>query len=364
MQETFMRFHVKLLFSLCIALVLASILSTARVPVHTAYANNTAPVPPTLQMAVGFGDNTRLNFWVPAFLTINTAGSDFTGVLSVTTFTSLRPSGAFVTGELPWNYQQSVALARNAQKQITINVPFYESPSTPAGVIATLSDQRGKVVATAKDEPSVVDYGTVLIGILSDQSAQNGGFAPLSAATLPDPARSLTLLPLSASTLPDMAETLANFDIIILDNFTTRSLSAAQITALQTWVNRGGALIEIGGQQGQQTLGALPPQLLPVVFNGTATLPASANLLPVGSPGIADIGQTAAKISQSITISSASLPPPTDARRQAFSNLSTVLASGGFPLIVRANAGQGVIYFLAFDPATAPLLSWPGTIAL
>jgi hypothetical protein len=364
MQGTFMRFHVKLLFSLYLAFVLASILSPARVSARTAYANDVSAAPPTLQMVVGFSDNTRLDFWVPVSITISNSGPDFTGVLSVTTFTSPRPSSAFVTAMLPWSFRQSVALARGAQKQITINVPFYESPTIPRGILATLNNDRGKAVATAKDEPSVVDPGSVLIGILSDQSSQNGGFAPLNAATLPDPIRSLTILPLDASSLPDIAETLANFDVIILDKFTTRSLSAAQIVALQTWVNRGGALIEIGGQQGQQTLGVLPPQLLPVAIHGTATLPASANLLPVGSPGIAEIGQTPVKLSQPVTISSASLPATNDARRQAFSNISTVLASDNAPLIVQANAGQGIICFLAFDPTIAPLLSWPGTIAL
>ncbi len=203
-----------------------------------------------------------------------------------------------------------------------------------------------------------------MIGILADQATQNGGFTALSAATLPDPTRQLTILPLDASSLPDTAETLAIFDVLVLDNFSTRALSVAQTTALQTWVNRGGALIEIGGQQGQQTLGALPPRLLPVILNGTTSLPASTDVLPAGSPGIADIGQKPAQLTQPIPISSASLPATNDARRQAFSNLSTVLASGNFPLLVQANSGQGVICFLAYDPASAPLLSWPGTIAL
>jgi len=364
MRETFMTSRVKLLFSLCIALVLAFILSSARVSARSAYADSMTAAPPTLQMAVGFGDNTRLDYWVPVAMTVSNGGPAFSGTLSVTTFTSPNPAGPFSTGVLPWSYGQAVALGHGAQKQITINVPFYESPAVPHGIIASLLDNRGKVVATAKDEPSVVDPGSVLIGILSDQSAQNGGFAPLSAATLPDPTRSLTVLPLDASSLSDTPEALANFDIIILDNFSTRTLNAAQLTALQTWVNRGGALIEIGGQQGQQTLSALPPQLLPVLINGTTTLPASTNLLPVGSPGIADIGQTPAKITQPITISSASLPSANDSRRQAFSSLSTVLASGSTPLIVQANAGQGLICFVAFDPASAPLLAWPGTVAL
>ncbi|HEY6540605.1 MAG TPA: hypothetical protein VIZ18_06695, partial [Ktedonobacteraceae bacterium] len=364
MQETFIRFHVKLLVSLCIALVLASMLTSSRVSAQVENAGGVTAVQPTLQIVVATGDHTRLDFWAPALITLSNNGPDFSGELAVTTFTSPNPAGPFSTGVLGWSYRQAVSLKHGAQKQVTINVPFYESPSTPRGIIASLLNAQGKVVAVNKDEPSVVDPGSVMIGILADQSAQNGGFAPLNAATLPDPARSLTIVPLDASSLPDTAETLADFDILILDNFPTSTLSAAQITALQTWVNRGGALIEIGGQQGQQTLGALPPQLLPVILNGTTTLPASANVLPVGGPDLADIGQKPGQLAQPIPISSVSLPPANDARRQAFSSLSTVLASGNLPLIVQANSGQGIICFLAYDPASAPLLSWPGTVAL
>ncbi|HKV56913.1 MAG TPA: hypothetical protein VJO32_01480, partial [Ktedonobacteraceae bacterium] len=208
MQETFMTSRVKLLFSLCIALVLAFIVSSARVSAQTAYANDIAAASPTLQMAVGFGDNTRLDYWVPVAITASNSGPAFSGTLSVTTFTSPNPSGPFSTGVLPWSYKQAVILGHSAQKQITITVPFYESPAVPRGIIASLTNNQGKVVATTKDEPSVVDSASVLIGILSDQSAQNGGFAPLSAATLPDSTRSLTLLPLDASSLSDTPETL------------------------------------------------------------------------------------------------------------------------------------------------------------
>src|SRR5712692_164920 len=147
MQETFMRFHVRLLFSLCIALVLVSILSPARVSAQTKYANGASATQPTLQMVVGFGDNSRLDFWVPASITVSNGGATFTGVLAVTTFTSPNPSGPFATGVLPWSYRQAVALPHGAQKQITINVPFFESnipffesPATLRGIIASLSN--------------------------------------------------------------------------------------------------------------------------------------------------------------------------------------------------------------------------------
>ena len=364
MQETVTRFRVKLLVSLCVALLLASILTCSRVSAQVEKTVGGAAVQPTLQIAVATGDSTRFDFWTPASITISNSGPDFAGVLAVTTYIGRNPCGTAAIGTLGWSYRQTVSVKHGAQKQVTINVPFYDSPSIPCGIVASLLNAQGKAVAHSTDVPTKVDYSSVMIGLLADQTTQNSGFTPLSAATLPDPTRSLTLIPLDASSLPDTAETLAPFDILILDNFPTNTLSAAQMTALRTWVNRGGALIEIGGQQGQQALKALPPQLLPVILNGTTTLPAGTNVLPVGGPDLVDIGQKSVPLAQPVPISSVSLPSANDARRLAFSNLSTVLSSGNLPLIVQANAGQGIICFLAYDPASAPLLSWPGTVAL
>src|SRR5260370_13967866 len=81
-----------------------------------------------------------------------------------------------------------------------------------------------------------------------------------------------------------MSEVLGNFDVIVLDNFNTNKLSIAQLTALQTWVNQGGALIEIGGPQWQHTLAPLPPQLMPVFMPDQLALPPGSQLLPTGYP--------------------------------------------------------------------------------
>ena len=81
--------------------------------------------------------------------------------------------------------------------------------------------------------------------------------------------------------MPDMAEVLDNFDVIVLDNFNISTLNHAQLNALQTWINRGGSFIVIGGSDWQRTLGSLPPQLLPVNVQGTGYAATS-------NPGIAN----------------------------------------------------------------------------
>ncbi len=354
------------IFCLCMSLMLASFFLPARVSAHTRSTNNTSAGKPMLQVVAGFDDFSRLGYWIPVQISLSNDGPDFKGIISATTYTSPLRSGSFVSSILPWSYQEPIILPHNTQQQINMYVPFYESPSTPRGIIATLSASNGKVIVTQTAVPATLRQGTLLIGILSDQTAQGAGFNPLSAVSLPDPTRPIEMATLDASTLPNMAEPLGNFDVIILDDFTTNTLSSTQLSALQTWINQGGILIEVGGPQWQRTLTTLPPQLLPVVIHGTDTLPAGTHLLATGSPTIAETGQQQlpGTVQKSISISTATLPEKDDARQEALSNLETVLASGNIPLIVQAHQGQGVICYLAFDPTTGPLVDWPGAIAL
>ena len=347
---------------LCISLIFFSFLFPAQ---SSARAKNSPVVLPTMQIAVGFEDDSRYNYWTPVQVTLSNEGANFTGVLSATTYASFsRP--VVVGSTLPWSYQESIVLPHSAQKQIKLNVPFYETPAVPQGIIATLSDNSGKVIATQANKPFTLDSGSLLIGILSDHTADSSGFSPLSTVSLPDPGRSIELATLNAGTMPDMAEVLDNFDVIVLDDFTTSTLSSSQLSALQTWINRGGVLIAVGGSDWNRTLGTLPPQLLPVVMHSTGELLAGTHLLPIGSPTIAETGLKGATdaLRQSISISTATLPLRNDTRQETFSNVETVLGTETTPLIVQAHQGQGVICYLAFDPAVAPLVNWPGTIAL
>jgi hypothetical protein len=353
---------VTLFASICISLIFFSFLFPAQASART---KNSPVVLPTLQIAVGFEDDSRLNYWTPVQVTLSNEGSDFKGALSATTYAGFsRPE--VVGSTLPWSYHESIVLPHGIQKQINLYVPFYETPAVPHGIVATLSDNSGKVIAIQTDKPFTLDSGSLLIGILSDNTAESPGFSPLSNVSLPDPGRSIELATLNASTMPDMAEVLDNFDVIVLDDFTTSTLNNSQLSALQTWINRGGVLIAVGASDWQRTLGALPPQLLPVVMYGTGELPAGTHLLPTGSPTVAETGQKGASdtLRQSISISTATLPGSSDTRQEAFSNVETVLGTETTPLIVQAHQGQGVICYLAFDPAVAPLVNWPGAIAL
>ena len=335
-------------------------------PLHASARSKQSPViSPTLQVTVGFEDDARVNYWIPVQVTLDNQGSHFSGVLAVTTYAGFSRQVVTAT-TLPWSYQAPVDLPHGSLKQINMNVPFYESPAVPQGIVAILRDTKGKIITTQTATPYILHSSSLLIGILSDYPAQSPQFSSLSKVSLPDPERSVELATLNPGTMPNTGEVLENFDVIILDDFTTNTLNRDQLNALQTWINRGGALIAIGGSDWQRTLGTLPPQLLPVILHGTAILPAGTHLLPVGSPTItgADPKAISDTLHQSISISNATLPGDSDIGQETFSDIETVLGTTSDPLMVQAHQGQGTICYLAFDPADTHLMNWIGATAL
>src|SRR5436309_14594638 len=170
-----------LLTSLCLTLTL--LLFPAQASAHTKISPMGLP---TLQIAVGFEDDSRLNYWTPVQVALSNEGSNFSGVVSVTTYAGLsRP--VVVGSILPWSYQTSVVLPHGTQKQINLNIPLYETPSVPQGIVASLSDHNGKAITTQSTKLFTLRPGSLLIGILSDHTAESREFSSFNNVSMPDP---------------------------------------------------------------------------------------------------------------------------------------------------------------------------------
>lgn len=312
---------------------------------------------PTLRVDLGFEDmRYRSGYWTPVHITLDNPGPDFTGTLAVNAITGTGLWGAPVSKQSsPWQFAEALLLPRGTHKQITLDVPLYLANTTPRGVSASLRDEAGKTVATQTvSSTSEIITGSFFVGLLSNP---NTNFDALDNTNLPPNDETLTLSTLDASTFPTMDAVLENFDVIVLDDFDSTKLRPDQLLALQTWVNRGGVLIETGGAQWNQTLSSLPDTLLPVKLHGTDTLPIGTQLWSPKSPDLQSPEQQllAQPLLAPTTISTATVSDS-----QAFSASETILASGSTPLIVQAHQGQGVICYLAFDPTDQNLTNWPG----
>lgn len=329
---------------------------------HAIHPASTSKGGPTLQVNVGFDGNYRFGYWTPVYVNLSNNGPDFKGTLSLKVYTG-SPRTATIGITSPWSFEKPVTLLKDKPQLVTLYVPLYLGNFTPQGVVATLSDEHGRVITTQTGTSGYeIKEGDLFIGILSDTSADFGTLTNiLDNVSLPNQTSSLTTAQLNAGNLPTQVSVLANFDVIILDDFTTSTLSPTQLSALRTWVNQGGVLIEVGGPAWQRTLNALPIDLLPVALNGLHTLPAGTPLLaPGGSPTLTLLQiPLPEKLPEPAIASAATLH-----KQSALSSNETVLAADSIPLFVQARQGQGVLCYLAIDPAASPLATWPGTDAV
>lgn len=310
-----------------------------------------------MQLKLGFDALIRPGYWLPIYLTFTNSGKvSFNGRLEVMTYNS-APGGRRETVPSDQHYLENVQLPIG-QKSLTLYLPLTGPQFNEHGIIANLFGTNGQLVSSQKQDTYILNSSDISIGLLSERGDH---FAALKQVSLPGRANGPNLSILDASTLPTLTRVLQNFEVIILDDFPTSNLQPAQLQALQTWVNQGGVLLEIGGPHWQRTLAPLPPDLLPVNVQGTSELPAGSHLLMDNLPGedttqgdvydqpLNDIAP------DMVIVSNGTLrPSDEDEHASAFTD-ETVLASDTLPLLVQAHQGQGQIYYLAFDPTSAPL---------
>src|SRR5436305_1914316 len=218
---------------------------------------------------------------------------------------------------------------------------------TPNSLTIHLRDSNNHEVTSKSVPITSVAANELYIGLISDQSLDikqlTGALSGQKAHTHVEP--------LSASALPTSATAFNNFNLLVLDNAITSTLSNDQRTALQGWVSQGGTLIEIGGPEWHRTLGSLPTSLLPVTITGTDTVAAGQHLLPQNGAGPGQTGKGDDTLSTGVPISVATVKPGS----------LVLLASNNIPLIIQANVGQGLVYYLAYDPFLDPLVNWTNT---
>jgi hypothetical protein len=316
----------------------------------TAYAAAPAPSTGGLTLSVdaaGLDSTGRPGGWTPVQVTVSNQGNDFRGTLVAQIYYSISRATVVV----PQRFERAIAVPHGQQQRVMLFLPFATAPTTIHGVQVELLDNQGQVVATQDQRLYVAQPADVFIGMLTGQSS---GFGPLTNAVLPNQSNAIVTASLHATTMPTSSIILANFDVIVLADFDTRTLSRAQFAALRTWVNRGGVLIEVGGPDWQRTLLPLQADLLPVDVHGTGSLPAKTPLLPSVPPG-----STTEQPPFSLPVSIA-----TPHTQETAVVGETVLMAGTTPVLVRQPLGQGAICYLAVDPLSEPLLSWSGTSAL
>ena len=144
---------------------------------------------------------------------------------------------------------------------------------------------------------------------------------------------------LDAASMPDDPKSMSGFDMLVISNFDTASLSEKQTAALEDWVKNGKALFLGTGSDWKKVYGGLKSSLKPFAVNGTTTVPFPKS-----------IGALAEK----------TVPPGNMviARGNAGDGKVILKEDDGTPLAVTYKKGLGSISVLAFDPAKSPIADW------
>lgn len=185
------------------------------------------------------------------------------------------------------------------------------------------------------------------------------------------------LIPLKRETMPDDLKVMNGFDILIIGNFDTGTLSSKQLDVLEKWVQNGGTLVLGMGANWKRTYDALPESLKKFTVAGVKSA-----VPPNGLDGLSKKGFTgnvniesvfgdlgfeyvkAANKDQENTDgnNTESGSKNNDAPQIAYNLHQNEVIAGhkDMPLIIKYVHEQGRILFLTFDPAVEPVAGWEG----
>ena len=270
-----------------------------------------------LAVHVGYQDVVKPGDWTPVTVDARNTGADVDGVLEIQEALNAQPGVSGFT-----IYQQPISLPGGASKRVRT---YLVEDTTGATVTARII-HNGRV-AISRDSVTSSTTST-LVGVLSDQSSALDDFAAVHPGGLA--ARVVHLHP---DDIADSAIALRAFDILVIDDFATDSLTARQRMAIADFVQGGGNLLLGTGASWHKTLAGLPAAILPM--EPRATL---------------NVHQARAVGGHNIEVAFADAP-----------NGRAWLSEGGVPLIVDRGVGAGIVTMATFDWNQDPIAAWSGT---
>lgn len=285
-------------------------------------AAQAAAKPITMTVKVGYSTFVKAQQWMPVSVDLTNNGPSVDGTLEVTTGLSPGANGQPFEAVI---YQTPVSLPAGATKHLRTYVVEDQVPSV---VSARLVANGRELVST---DSQTNNSATTLIGVLSDQGTALDGFSAQHPGSI-----SANVVHLSLEDVGDSGVLLRAFDLLVIDDFATDTLTAAQRTAIADYVQNGGELLLGTGASWRKTLAGVSANILPMQIDGTTTI----------SPGLDTLG-------------------PVEVATGTLNGGATAWLSGGDrPLLVEKFVGGGTVTVATFDWNQDPIASWSGTGAL
>ena len=282
---------------------LAAVLTAFALPI-AAVPGQAANNPVTLTVHAGYQDVVKAGGWMPVTIDAGNTGAGVDGMLEVQESLNAQPGVSGFT-----IYEAPISLASGASKRVRI---YLEENTTGATITARIT-QQGRVVVSQDSVASATT--SALIGVLSDQSTALDDFAAVHPGGV-----AARVVHLRNDDIPDSSIPLQAFDILVIDDFATDSLTSAQRAAIADYVTTGGDLLVGTGAAWRKTLAALPPAILPMQVSGTTVIDS------------ATIGGSAVEIATG-----------------KVTNGVAWLSDAGQPLILERPSGAGLVTMSTFD---------------
>lgn len=279
----------------------------------------------TMTVTAGYDGYYKENdSWIPVEVTVANNGPALEGALQVV-------SGSSANTRVVYN--TPISLPTQSNKRVTLYV-YVQGFANRLDVL--LVDDDGETVDEVESNRlEQLSADALLYGVVSDEPVE---LEFLENVTAGRPEAAVALL--DVDTVPEVGAALSALDVLIFTHVDSGRLTPAQVEAVRGWVSTGGQLVITGGSEWQRTTAAFDA-LLPVTVAGSESVP--------DLPALA--AQTAVPFRD---------PGPYVVATSALESGRLLLHEEELPLLARKEVGQGGVYFLALDPALAPLLDWDG----
>src|SRR5438445_3792591 len=293
-----------------------ALVAAALVLLGASSAGQAATNPLSMTMKVGYSGFLKAQQWMPVSIDLTNSGQNVDGTLEVTAGFAVG-QGAPLESVI---YQTHVSLPAGATKHLRTWLVEDQAPSVVSARIVS----SGRELVSADSQAGTLS--TVLIGVLSDQGTALDGLAALHPGGI-----SANVVRLAVADLGDSAILLRGFDLLVIDDLATDTLTAAQRTAITDYVNTGGQLMVATGASWRKTLAGVSPDVLPMQVTGTTILgPAAAlDMLP------------------GVEVATGSLSEGANAW----------LSGGSQPLLAERFVGAGTVTMATFDWNQDPIAS-------
>jgi len=303
-----------------LAVLAASLLS---LPVHADGAGL------ALNLEAGWDGGGQVGAWVPIVVTArNDSAGEFNGTLVLQPKRSAGNGYAYPGSSTA--YQEPIALARGAEKRVTI---FGQFADYGGGTYeATLVDPGGAVLS--RSNSGGVNPNAFTIGLLSDSSQAESELRDVRLRAI------TAVVHFTPQTLPDSPLLLSGLAAIVIGDFDSSTLSQAQSFAITDYVGLGGTLVITAGSSWRRTFAHLPTPLVALRPEAGAT---------VSMAPLMDL------LEQTSTVQAPAVTGPVAAAARV------VLAdAAGTPLLVEMGYGLGRVEELTVDPAADPIAGRSG----